>query len=180
MRAYPQPDADEARDNAAFAAVLNAFARPGTVHALPEPGARAVALALIDRECRVFADTEPMQALLRTTGASIVPAELADHVFTALRSDGELARFARLTVGDRLYPDSGATVIAPATVGAGQALRLTGPGIETQTEIRLDGLSPRLWALRAGLCRYPLGVDLLFHDGAQVLAIPRSTSVEVL
>ncbi len=178
MQAAPTPDALETRDNLTFEAVLWALSRPGEPRALPDAGAGAILSALVDRECRAYADDPEIETLLRQSGASLVPLELADHVFAGLTTDSDLARFMRVPVGDMLYPDQGATVIAPAQIGSGTALRLTGPGIETARDIRLGGLHPRLWEVRATLCRYPLGVEMLFVDGAQILALPRSTQVE--
>jgi alpha-D-ribose 1-methylphosphonate 5-triphosphate synthase subunit PhnH len=59
-------------------------------------------------------------------------------------------------------------------------LRLAGPGIEAEARLRVAGLHPALWPLRAALCRYPLGVDLILLDGDRIAAIPRSTNVEVI
>lgn len=178
MLATPIPDADERRDNASFSAILQALSRPGTVQTLPQPGPDAVALAVIDRECRVFCDDPELQNLLHATGATPVPPELADHAFTGLETAADLAAFDRLSPGCALYPDSGATVIAQARIGTGPLLRLTGPGIRDQTQLRLGGLHPKIWAHRAHLCRYPLGIEMILIDGAQIVALPRSTTVQ--
>jgi alpha-D-ribose 1-methylphosphonate 5-triphosphate synthase subunit PhnH len=66
-----------------------------------------------------------------------------------------------------------------ASFGQGQRLRLTGPGIETHTDIALSGI-PGIWALRAARCRYPAGFDLFLICGATVMGLPRSTQIEVL
>lgn len=176
----PMPDAQEIRDNAAFAAILAALSRPGTVHRLPPPGQASVAEALLDRECRAWADTPEMERLIRRTGATVVPSELAGHLFLSLDTPAALDRLARVTTGDALYPDEGATVIAPARLGDGAELRLTGPGIDGETRLRVGGLYPGLWPLRAALCRYPAGIELILVDGDRIAASPRSTTVEVL
>lgn len=180
MLIQPMPDAGEARDNATFEAVLMALSMPGTIRGLPGPGVAPVALALVDRECRAFADDEETAALLAATGATMVPAELADHLVTQLTTDESLAKLARVPVGSQLYPDQGATVIVPAEIGVGKTLRLEGPGIETVAKIALGGLHPGLWAARARLCRYPVGIEMIFVDGNRIVALPRSTSVEEL
>lgn len=180
MLATPEPDADEIRDNAAFSAVMWAMARPGTVRELPEPGLAPVIRTLVDRECRACADDPATEALLRETGASIVPEALADHVCLSLDCEAGLDRFLRLSSGDALYPETGATVLARAAIGSGPALRLTGPGIAATADLRLGGLHPGLWASRARLCRYPLGVEMIFVDGARLVALPRSAQVELL
>ena len=61
----------------------------------------------------------------------------------------------------------------------GQRLRLSGPGIEGTREVTLD-LAPQFWAERERLCAYPAGFDLVLVDDRAVIAIPRSTKVEVL
>lgn len=180
MLATPVPDEDEIRDNAAFSAVMWAMARPGTVQDLPEPGLEPVIRALVDRECRASADDPATEAMLRDTGASLVPEALADHVCLSLGGDTGLERFLRLSSGDALYPETGATVLARAVIGTGPGLRLSGPGIATTVGLRLGGLHPGLWPARARLCRYPLGVEMIFIDGARLVALPRSTNVEVL
>ena len=176
----PVPDATEIRDNATFEAVLGAMSRPGTVHRLPEPGAEPLILALLDRECRVWAEDPALETAIRRTGASLVPSELAGHVFLELDTPAALARLARVTPGDPLYPDEGATVIAPARLGTGRELRLSGPGIEGEARLRLDGLDAAVWQVRADLCRYPLGIEMIFVDGDRIAALPRSTKVEDL
>jgi alpha-D-ribose 1-methylphosphonate 5-triphosphate synthase subunit PhnH len=180
MQTAPLPDAEEARDNATFAALLAALSRPGSVHRMPEPGPLAIALALIDRECRVWANDPAMSDALRRTGATLVPSELAGHLFLTADSPAALERLSRVTCGDELYPDEGATVILPARLGEGPGLSLSGPGIDGTAGLRLGGLHPGLWAVRADLCRYPFGIEMILFDGTSVAAIPRSTQVEVI
>ena len=175
-----RPDAEERRDNAVFEALLRALARPGEVRALPEPGPESLARALLDRECRAFAADPRMAALLGELGAILVPPEEACHAFLSLDGEVGLATLGRLPTGDPLHPERGATVVAPTRIGEGARLRLWGPGIEGAQELRLGGLHPDLWEARSRLCRYPLGVELVLVDGARLVALPRSTSVEVL
>lgn len=175
----PEPDADERRDNAVFDALLRALARPGEIRAMPEPGPEPIARALVDRECRAFA-SPALAAALRELGAAAVAVEDADHAFLDLSGEAGVAAFGRLSPGDALHPERGATVVAPARIGDGPALRLQGPGVEGAREVRAGGLHPTLWDARARLCRYPLGVELILVDGPRLLALPRSTRVEAL
>ncbi len=177
---HPVPDTDEARDNATFAAILAALSRPGSVQALPAPGMAPIALALIDRECRVWADDPAFLAVLRQTGAQMAPHGAAGHVFLSLADADGVARLADLTPGSPLYPDGGATVIAAAGLGSGQSLRLSGPGIDGHATVAVLGLHPSVWATRAALCHYPLGIEMLLVDGVHLMALPRSTHIEVL
>ncbi len=180
LAAVPVPDAFEARTNATFEALMWALSRPGGVQSLPEPGMEGIAEALLDRECRVFCDDPGLADRVASFGAALMPVPLADHCFVSLASNAALDRLAQVAVGSALYPDAGATVVTSARFGTGQRLRLTGPGIETFTDIALDGLAPGLWPLRATLCRYPAGFDLFLICGARVIGLPRSTTIEVL
>lgn len=178
LTAVPVPDAFEARTNATFEALMWALSRPGTVQTLPAPGMEGIAEALLDRECRVFCDNPAFADSIAAFGTARVALPLADHCVVSLETDP--GRMAQIAVGSALYPDDGATLVAEARFGAGQRLRLTGPGIETHVDIALDGIAPGFWALRATLCRYPAGFDLFLICGAQVIGLPRSTTIEVL
>jgi alpha-D-ribose 1-methylphosphonate 5-triphosphate synthase subunit PhnH len=176
MPAPPVPSAAETRANAAFEALMWALSRPGLPRTLPEAGPHSVIEALIDRECAVHCADPALAEAVARTGAAPVPMEEADHVFvTALRIE-DLPRLRR---GSDLYPDDGATVICPARLGEGPPLALTGPGCDGPVRARIGGLPDGLWAARARAMRYPMGFELVFIDGAQVLGVPRSTHVEV-
>lgn len=178
LTSVPVPDAFETRTNATFEALMWALSRPGTVQDLPAAGLTGIAEALLDRECRVFCDDPALADRIAAFGAVLMPLPLADHCFLSLGSFSD--RLAQVAVGSALYPDAGATVLAEAKFGTGQRLRLTGPGIETFASIALEGIAPGFWAMRAGLCRYPAGFDLFLICGAQVIGLPRSTTIEVL
>lgn len=172
----PQPDAADRRDAGTFAALMWALARPGTVHRMPEPGLAPVALALVDGECRVHAADPALAAIIAGTGARAAPAAEADHVFAAA---GAVPSPDRLCRGSALYPDDGATLVVEVQIGSGSALRLAGPGIETEARIAVEGLPAAFWSGRAAACRYPEGIDIFLIDGARVIGLPRSTTVEV-
>lgn len=176
--ALPQPTHDDLRDTAAFEALMWAMARPGTVHSLPE-GMSDLALALLDRETRVYVEEPVLARRIAATGAALVAPDRADHAFCVTAS-GAMAALAVLPVGSAIYPDEGATLVMSASIGSGSALRLTGPGIEGQATLLLGGLPEGLLDLRSARCRYPEGVDLVFVDGRRLVGLPRSTAVEVL
>ena len=178
MLTVAAPDPTEARSNASFEALMWAMSRPGENRTLPEPGLGSIIEALIDLECTVFADSAELGAQLAATGARIAQnPDMADHVFLdAMDRTG--ADLGAISCGSALYPDQGATVVARVAHG-GQRLRLSGPGVEGTSEVALD-LDPQFWAQRERLCTYPAGFDLVLVDGDAVMAIPRSTRVEVL
>jgi alpha-D-ribose 1-methylphosphonate 5-triphosphate synthase subunit PhnH len=171
--APPAPTQDEAVALAAFEAIMRAMAEPGRSFELPEPGPACIARALIDREVRAHAADSSFVKVLAALDARLAPIETADYVFAPATPDLP----ARLHGGTLTYPEAGATLITPIRLGTGPAVRLTGPGIETAREVRV-GLEPAFWAARKAALRYPLGFDLILHDGAAVLAVPRSTLVE--
>lgn len=179
MLTIAAPDAAEARCNATFEALMWAMARPGEPQALPETGLAAVIETLVDIECTIFAEDAGLRAYAADNGARVTanPAD-ADHVFLDSLDVSETL-LAAIRCGSALYPDDGATVVANVARGLGHRLRLTGPGIDGAREVTL-GVSHAFWALRAQLCAYPEGFDLLLVDGPAVVGIPRSSMVEVL
>jgi alpha-D-ribose 1-methylphosphonate 5-triphosphate synthase subunit PhnH len=181
LAATPVPDATETRTNATFEALMWALSRPGTAQDLPGDDPALIAEALLDRECRVWCADPALAARIAATGAHPADPARADHLFlSGAGQDRALDILAAVAVGSDLYPDDGATVILPARFGTGPRLRLTGPGIETDSVVAVDGLPPGLWSLRAARCRYPMGFDLFLTCGAQVIGLPRSTLIEVL
>lgn len=99
-------------------------------------------------------------------------------------------------VGCEEYPDRSTTVIVevaglstvPCSLSESDAespvvLRLSGPGIEHEARVVVQSLSPT--AISAMLSqrkthKFPLGLDFILVSGEQVVALPRSTTVEVM
>lgn len=171
----PAFDAAEAAANAAFDALMRAMAEPGTVRDCGAPAAEAILGALVDRECTVHGPAEMGEALARS-GAEPVALEAADYVFLATGA-GPFEILA-LKRGSDLYPDDAATAVLPASLADGTRLRLTGPGIPGAREVFVGGVAAGLWQARTEAIRYPMGPDLFLIDGARVMALPRSTTVE--
>ena len=178
MLTVAAPDAAEARCNATFEALMWSMARPGDVRELPEAGMAQIVEALIDRECVAYADSADLGQKIADSGARLGEPADADHLFLD-SLDGASETLAAIRCGSALYPDDGATLVAQVAHGAGQRLRLTGPGIDGARDMAI-ALPPAFWALREQLCAYPEGFDLLLVDGRSVIGIPRSTQIEVL
>ncbi|MEL6643358.1 MAG: phosphonate C-P lyase system protein PhnH [Pseudomonadota bacterium] len=172
----PHPSASEARSNAAFDALLWALSRPGQLR--PLGGPEAIVEALVDRECTVFAEDQTIALAAARAGAALVGAEQADYVFAGVLQSAAL--LGAIKKGSDLHPEEGATLIVSARFGAGERLRLTGPGVDGALHAQVGGLPAGFWALRAGVTRYPMGFDLFLVDDAEVMGLPRSTQVEVL
>ncbi len=180
MDALVTPTADDIRTSEAFEALMWALTRPGTREPLAAPGMLPLATNLVDRETTFHATDATLAAALAATGARPAPIGAAEYVFVPLADDGDVTRAASASVGDPLYPDTAATIFAPASFGAGTALRLTGPGIRGEARLAVAGIHPSFWAARAKAARYPLGWDLYLVGEGEVVGLPRSTCVEVI
>jgi len=176
--------ADPPRDAAhAFRGVMEAMARPGTLHSLqgarpPAPlsaAAGAVILTLCDSETPLHlagpADCAAVRAWVEFhTGAP--PSGPADCVF-ALGTWAALAPLSAYPVGTPDYPDRSATLIVECDVLRQDGARLTGPGIRDSARLSL----PDRQAFADNAALFPRGLDFLFTCGDRIAALPRSTKV---
>ena len=174
---------------AAFRAVMDAMARPGTIHDLGHrlapppslmPGAAAAILAMCDFETTLWLSPSlrgTVGGYLRFhTDAPLTeqPDQSAFALLDLAADDLTLADFAQ---GLPDYPDRSTTIIVqtPSLV-TGAPLTVSGPGIATTSVLHIAGLPDDFanqWtANRAG---FPLGVDLVFVSGRQLVALPRSS-----
>ena len=177
MSVHPVPSAFEARCNATFEAVMWALSRPGLSREMPGPGMAQIAEALIDRECAVHCADPALAERLAQLGARLVGLAEADHVFVESVTP-ELPMLLRQ--GSDLHPEDGVTLIAPAVLGEGPEIQLTGPGVDGAVRLPVGGLPAGFWQARKRAMRYPMGFELLLVDGARMLGVPRSTTVEAL
>ena len=175
---------DAPRDAAAaFRAVMEALARPGTIQHLAgvtpplplSPAAGAVLLTLCDIDTPVHlagaADCDAVRGWLAFhTGAPVTgPA----HAMFAVGTWEALLPLAHYPVGTADYPDRSATLIVEMPVLEAQGTVLTGPGIRETAALSL----PDADMLAANHARFPLGLDFLFTCGDRVAGLPRSTAI---
>ncbi|TFL17714.1 phosphonate C-P lyase system protein PhnH [Jannaschia formosa] len=172
--AFADPPTDSAR---AFRAIMQAMARPGTVHEVaapaPEglsPAAAATLLVLADQTTPVWL-AHGHDWLVFHTGAPVA-ATRAEAAFAVGPWDA-LAPLGDWPVGTPDYPDRSTTLIVEVPRLDGSGTRLTGPGIETESRLPL----PDARALAANAALYPLGVDLILSCGDRLAALPRSTRI---
>jgi alpha-D-ribose 1-methylphosphonate 5-triphosphate synthase subunit PhnH len=175
---------------ATFRAVLDAMARPGTIHKIEaagapsplSPTAAAVALTLCDHDTPVWLDTAlraaaPVIEWLRFHCSAPIVDRPCDAAFAFLSVAQELPPLSDFNIGTPDYPDRSTTiVIEVASLRAGVHLTLTGPGgIPERRSFHMDPLphdfSNRLAANRA---HFPCGVDLLLVADGEVAALPRT------
>ncbi|ASP21573.1 alpha-D-ribose 1-methylphosphonate 5-triphosphate synthase subunit PhnH [Antarctobacter heliothermus] len=178
MLAAPVPSEFESRCNATFDALMWALSRPGMSRDLHDTGQAQIVDALIDRECAIYCDTPERTQHAARSGAAPVSKDAAEYLFLENPVTPDL--LPRLRQGSDLHPEEGATVVLNATLGIGQDLRLTGPGVDGSIDIRVAGLPDGFWRTRAQVMRYPMGFEIFLVDGARILGVPRSTVVEVL
>lgn len=169
------------RQQRAFRVLMNAFAYPGRVLPLADPGenAQALLLATLLDGATTLADAS---ATLRDDdwrrlGAQRASTETAAFVLTS----GCTPLGTTPALGSLENPEHGATLIVQAdALGEGGALRLRGPGIPGQTSLQVRGIDPRWWSDRAQWnAGFPLGVDMVVVAGAHVVALPRTTRIEM-
>ena len=189
-----------------FRTVLESMSLPGRVMTLPDAavdgvvpppgspamsvGTAAVLLTVLDAEtsvrlCRGMASADASAYLRFHTGVRAARLDEAAAFTVAHAADVDDALWRRLDLGSDEVPQHGATLIVEvAGIGEqardGVTLQLSGPGIETQCSLRVQGLSPAFWQWRMSLRRLmPRGIEIMLVDGVRIAAIPRSTRIEL-
>lgn len=180
---------------AVFRRIMRAMAAPGTIFSCGEalappaplaPATAAALLTLADFETPLWIAPSFAAASGRAvadyltfhTGAPLAPSpDAAAFALIDLASDG--LRLERFALGSAEYPDRSTTVIAQgAALNEGPALRLTGPGVAGEAELRAAPLPPDFlvqWRANGG--RFPLGVDVILAAGTQLACLPRSLAI---
>ncbi len=170
-----------------FRALLDATARPGTLHgagaglAAPaplDPATAAVLLTLLDGESRLHIAPDCAAAtdwlVFHCGTAPCADAGAAGFVVARALPD-----FASLSAGSDEAPESSATVVLQvASLGTGPTWRLAGPGLKEAALLRVEGLPDdfaAVWAANHAL--FPRGIDLVLCAGTTLAALPRSVTV---
>ncbi len=167
----------------AFRAVMEAMARPGTIHTLSggrgpapmSPAAATLVLTLLDGTTPIFLgaahDTEDVRGWITfQTGAPIAARGQAQFALGTWR---DLAPPEDFPSGTPEYPDRSATLIVEMEMlqNAGSVLR--GPGIRDSARLNLPDPEAHL----RNRARFPLGFDCCFTAGDRIAALPRSVRV---
>jgi alpha-D-ribose 1-methylphosphonate 5-triphosphate synthase subunit PhnH len=178
---------------AVFRSVMNAMARPGSVHTIAEtvkapslmmPATAAVALALFDHDTpiwldQVFASEGDMASWLRFQTGAPLTADASQAAFALIAKGSALPDFQAFAPGTPEYPDRSTTLVVQVeTLTAGDEFTLSGPGIQGTAKLRAGALPQDFVArMQANRALFPLGVDLLLVNGNDLVALPRSTHV---
>lgn len=162
---------------AAFRGLCSAMSRPGTVEGVPAPADHAVLAALVDHEVTVATPDEEVRGALDREGRLNEAApDTADIVHTRGAPEWDVRDAKR---GSLTEPSDGATIVYRVdSVRQGTPIRLQGPGVPGTRTAAVTLPPPELRAL-ATAQPYPRGVDAVFADREQVLAVPRSAGLEV-
>ncbi len=186
---FPDPVDDAQR---CFRALLDAMSQPGLVVPLAgpttcpdgiSPCAAAMLLTLADYATPVWFGTDApvVREYIAFHSGAPRAQEPEKGMFAWLPAAAQPIDFGQFHEGDPEYPDRAATLIVEVDGFAdGTPVRLTGPGIETHSELSAASLDVRFWqALKAKNAEYPLGVDVILTAVDAIAAIPRSTEIEV-
>lgn len=176
----------------AFRLILKALSEPGHIVTLPDSpiwgalnaASTAALLTLADQEtpiqlCLALKSEQVLTNIRFHSGAPL--ANNAEEVCFAL-FDAQLqaADLQALPHGSEISPEFSTTVMIQLdSLDQGSALRLTGPGIEQQRVISPSLPPVLLDYLINRPQRFPLGLDFLLTCGERLLALPRTTHVEV-
>lgn len=171
-----------------FRAVLDAMARPGSLHAAgeglapPPPldaATAAVLLTLVDGETPLWLDPRLHAArawiVFHCGAVCVTDPAMASFVVTDALPD-----IAVLHLGSHEAPETAATAIVQVpALGVGRRYRLRGPGLRDHAILAVDGLPATFATIWAdNHARFPRGVDLILCAGSRLAALPRSLSIE--
>ncbi len=178
---------------AAFRAVMDAMARPGTAITLagmatpPAPltaTAATVALTLCDHDTPVWLDpalkaSSAVAAWLGFhTGAPLASTPAEAH-FALVADTAALIALENFAQGSQDYPDRSASLILQVdSLDGGAPLRLEGPGIETAATLAPTPMPRHFveqWRQNSG--RFPRGVDLVLAAPGKLACLPRTTRI---
>ena len=179
---------------ATFRTLLDAMARPGTIGSIaaePEAPApldaatAAIALCLFDHDTQVWlgdgiAGLAVYEYFRFHCGCPLIKSALAADFAVCLASAG-MPPLTQFDAGTDEFPDGSATLVVqvPALEG-GRGIRLTGPGIEREAHLSVAGVPDYFWAARRDQqAIFPRGIDVVFTCGERLVALPRSTEIEV-
>ncbi len=178
---------------AVFRTVMDALARPGTVHALPArlaPPApltaelAALALTLADHEAPLWLDArltavpDVADYLRFHTGARIV-SESQDAAFALIADPAAMPALDNFAQGVQEYPDRSTTlVLALETLSDAGGMTLAGPGIAVEARLSAAPLpADFLVRWRANRALFPCGIDLILTSPGRIAGLPRSTDI---
>ncbi|QHB31246.1 phosphonate C-P lyase system protein PhnH [Yersinia canariae] len=176
----------------AFRRILKALSEPGVLVSLPHasgwlplnPATTSILLTLVDQETPLYLDEEfnsdALQQNVRFHTGAPLTANISASCFALLGHEITAQQLANCPEGNELSPEHSTTVIIQAdNLHRGVPLRLRGPGIEHHRTIAPQLPAAVLNYLLSRPAVFPAGLDFLLTCGENLMAIPRTTHVEV-
>ena len=175
-----------------FRAILDAMAHPGRIVTTdnflfpPAPlnlASAAVCLTLLDFETTLWTDLKSDAKgtgwLRFHCGCSIV-SDPSEAVFALITRSDTMPTLNKFKTGNDENPESSATLIIQTRgLSSTDGIRLTGPGIETFSTLKVEGLTKRFWQdWQSQFAMFPMGVDIIFTYKNTLAALPRTVKVE--
>ncbi len=178
---------------AVFRALLDAMARPGTIHPVetsvspPAPLsaiAGAVAATLCDHDTPVWLgprmeEKEQVAAWLAFHTSAPITAQPMEARFALFADPRQIVALDGFAQGTQEYPDRSTTIILQCDgLTEGPELELSGPGIREIAGLAPVGLPEifaDLWA--ENRARFPRGVDLILAGPNAIACLPRTTRI---
>lgn len=175
-----------------FRAALQALAHPGRIQDIVaqsgvpaglSPAMTALLLTLVDVDTPLWlprgVHADVLAFLRFHCGCPIVPSPALAR-FAAVPAGTEAPALSACHPGDPAYPDLSTTLLMDVdSLSAGEAVTLTGPGIQARQALSVAGLPDGFWReWRMNHQRFPLGVDVFLTHGRRFCGLPRTTRVE--
>lgn len=177
-----------------FRATLDAMAKPGSIFecgsylapsAPMSPAAAAFLLTMADFETPVWLDAPLLNsaasAWIKFHCSVPISETPATAAFAVVSNPANLPPLSQFNLGSNDYPERSTTVIVDVDgLSESDGVRLSGPGINGETRLTVDGLSKSFWAeWSANGDLFPRGIDLLLTSADRLAALPRTTKVKV-
>ena len=175
-----------------FRAILDAMAHPGRIVTTDNvltpprplnPASAAVSLTLLDFETTLWTDLKSNakgNGWLRFHSGCSVVQDPSEAVFALITSNDTIPALNKFKTGDDESPEFSTTIIIQTDgLSSTDGIRLTGPGIEDFSTLKVEGLTKRFWQdRRSQFDMFPLGVDIIFTCENRLAALPRTSRVE--
>ncbi len=175
----------------AFRALLEAMSHPGRIVAVPpalavpagfDPATAALLLTLCDSDTPVWLDAaaEPAAPWLAFHTGAPRAGQPSAASFAVVLSPATMPPLDAFNWGTDEVPEASTTLIVQVSrLSDGATWRLRGPGIKSEAQLSVAGLSQDWVRQRAALpVAFPRGVDVVFTSGQLIAALPRTTMLE--
>ena len=167
-----------------FRAIMNTMSRPGKASFLHDPDTQtykylAVLACLLDSEVTL---SDPFNLLSPTDWKLLQSTDTTVSSADFILCPGTEIIKSEPKLGCLESPENSATLIlcVNSICRGDLSLTLEGPGIKHSTKCNISGLNPQwLEQRQAWVSEFPMGVDMILVDTSGVMAIPRTSLVDI-